>query len=87
MMMMGNLKGISQREIRFANASIASSASEKLLGITLDSELKFEEHINKICNIVNKKLNSLHGIGSYMSLDKRKMLLKAFMNLSLVIAL
>ena len=31
-----------QREIRFANASITSSPSEKLLGITLDSELKSE---------------------------------------------
>ena len=43
------LSSNTQREIRFANASIASSPSEKLLGITLDSELKFEEHINKIC--------------------------------------
>ena len=72
------LSSNTQREIRFANASIASSPSEKLLGITLDSELKFEEHINKICNIVNKKLNPLHRIGNHMSLDKRKMLLRAF---------
>ena len=56
--------------------SIASSLSEKLLGITFDSELKFEEHINKICNIVNKNLNCLHRTGSHMSLDKRKMILK-----------
>ena len=72
------LSSNTQREIRFANASIASSPSEKLLGITLDSELKFEEHINKTCNTVNKKLNGLHRIGSQMSLDKRKMLLRAF---------
>ena len=38
-----------------------------------------EEHINNICNIVNKKLNALHRIESHMSLDKRKMLLRAFM--------
>ena len=48
------LSSNTQREIRFANASIASSPSEKLLWIILDSELKFEEHVNKICNIVNK---------------------------------
>ena len=72
------LSSNAQREIRFANASIASSPCEKLLRITLDSELKFEEHVNKICNIVNKKLNALHRIGSHMSLDKRKMLLRAF---------
>ena len=69
---------LSLREIHFVNTSIASSLSEKLLGITLDSKLQFEEHINKICNIVNKKLNALHRIGSHMSLGKRKMLLRAF---------
>ena len=67
-----------QREIHFDNTSIASSLRKKLLGITLDSELKFEEHINKICNIVNKKLNAPHRIPSHMSLDKRKMLFKCF---------
>ena len=72
------LSSNTQREIRFANASIASSPSEKLLGITLDSELKFEEHINKTCKTVNKKLNALHRIGNQMSLDKQKMLLRAF---------
>ena len=44
----------------------------------MDSELKFEEHINKTCNIVNKKLNALHRIASHTSLEKRKMLLRAF---------
>ena len=44
----------------------------------MESELKFEKHINKTCNIVNKKLNVLHGIGSHKSLDKRKIHLRAF---------
>ena len=64
------LSSKTQRETPFANASIASSPNEKLLVITLDSELKFEKHINQIYNIVNKKLNALHRIGSRMSLDK-----------------
>ena len=49
------LSANTQRENGFANASVASSLREKLLGITLDSELKFEQHVNKSCNIVNKK--------------------------------
>ena len=68
------LSSNTQREILFVNASIASNLSEKLLGITLDSELKFEEHINNICSVVNKKLNALHRIGSHMRLDERKIL-------------
>ena len=67
-----------QKEIHFDNTSIASSLTEKLLGITLDSELKFEENINKIFNIVNKKLNALLRIASHMVLDKRKMFLRYF---------
>ena len=58
------------RETRFVNTSIGSSLCDKLLGITLDSELKLEEYDNKICNIVNKKVNALHRIGSYMRLMK-----------------
>ena len=57
---------------------MASSLNEKLRGITLDSEVKFEGHINKTCNIVNKKLNALPRIASHMSLEKRKMFLSAF---------
>ena len=72
------LSSNTQREIRFVNTSVASSLTEKLLGITLDSELKSEEHFNKICNTVYKKLHALHRIGSRMGLDKRKMLLRAF---------
>ena len=40
------LNSNTQREIRFGNTSIAPNLSEKLLGTTLDSELKFEEDIN-----------------------------------------
>ena len=67
-----------QKEILSSHASIGSSLNEKLLGINLDSELKFEKHINKIWNIVNKKLNALHRIGSHISFGKRKMLLRVF---------
>ena len=74
----GKCRSITQREIRFDNVSIASNQSEELLGITVDSELKIEEHINEIFNTVNKKLNALHRTGSQMSSDKRKMLLRAF---------
>ena len=40
-----------ERVVPFDNVQITSSLSEKLLRVTFDSELKFEEHISKICNI------------------------------------
>ena len=64
--------------VPFENVQITSSLTEKLLGTIFDSELKIEEHISKIYNIVNKKLNALHRISNHMSTDKRKMMLKAF---------
>ena len=49
---------IQTRVVPFENAQITSSLTETLLGINFDSELTFEEHISKICNIVNKQLHA-----------------------------
>ena len=69
-----------KKAVPFYNVKITSSLSKKHLGITLDSELKFEERIGKVCKqkLVNERLNILHRITNHMTLDKRKMLLKAF---------
>ena len=58
--------------------SIAASSHEKLLGVIIDSELKFENHITEICLKVSKKINALCRISSFMSLEKRRTLMKAF---------
>ena len=59
-----------QKVVLFDNVHITSSLREKLLGVTFDPELRYEEHISKISNIVNKKINSLDIIFDRMSLDK-----------------
>ena len=66
------LSSNTQSVIHFVNTSVASNLSEKLLWIALDLELKSEEHSNKIFNLLNKKLNNLHRIGSHMTLNKRE---------------
>ena len=58
--------------------SLAASSHEKLLGVIIDSELKFENHITEMCLKVSKKINALCRISSFMSLEKRKTLMKAF---------
>ena len=51
---------------------------EKLLCITIDSKLKFEKHIPGICNKAGKKIYVLSRITSYMSLNKRRLLMQTF---------
>ena len=57
---------------------LAASSYEKLLGVITDSELKFENHITKLCLKVSKKKNALCHISSFMSLGKCRTLMKAF---------
>ena len=45
-----------RRVVSFDNVQITSSLGKKMLGLTFDLELKFEEHISTSCNIVIKKI-------------------------------
>ena len=57
---------------------IKSSTAETLLGITIDSELNFDNHLSAICNKVSRKINALGRIVNYMSLEKRRIVMKKF---------
>ena len=53
-------------------------ASVKLLGVTIDNKLNFNEHVTKICKMANQKLHALARIAKYLKLDKLKILMKTF---------
>ena len=53
--------------ITIDNEVIECSKSVKLLGITIDNELDFREHVTKLCKKVNSKLHALTRISNYMS--------------------
>ena len=57
---------------------LTSSVEERLLGITLNSERKFEKHVKGICNKASQKVHVLSRITSCMSLNKRILLMKTF---------
>ena len=50
---------------------ITSSTAETLLGITIDSEINFENHRSAICNKVSRIFNALGRIANYMCLEKK----------------
>ena len=57
---------------------IKSSQKEILLGINLDSELKFEDHVNFICKKASQKLYALARIAPFMDFKQRRNIMKAF---------
>ena len=45
-------------EIQKGDSIIGSSTCEKLLGIKIDSKLRFDHHIQNLCNKANRKLRA-----------------------------
>ena len=66
-----------------ATAKIDSNYTESqkeqvLLGITIDSNLTFENHISNICKRASQKLNALARVATYMNMQKRRIIMKSF---------
>ena len=57
---------------------IKFSTAETLLGITIDSELNFDNHLSAICNKASRKINALGRIANCISLEKRRIVMKTF---------
>ena len=65
-------------DVSIGDTSIKTSTTETLLGILIDSELSFDQHISSVCSKVSKKLHALGRIATFMSFNKRRTLMKAF---------
>ena len=50
----------------------------KLLGINIDRSLKFDFHKLKVCSKANRKLTILRRMLKFLTLEKRKVLIKAY---------
>ena len=65
-------------KVTINNVVLTSSVEKKLLGITLDSELKFEKHITGIFNKASQEIHVLSRSTSYMLLNKQRLFMKTF---------
>ena len=63
--------------LNVAGKVILSSSEVKLLGITIDYELKFKKHINELCRRVSYERHALQRIRRYLSVDKARLLANA----------
>ena len=63
--------------VSLENNNIESEKTVELLGITLDNNLKFSNHVTKLCTRANQKLHALARISKFMTEDKLRILMKA----------
>ena len=63
---------------KVGTSKIWESSHEKLLGVTIDKDLKFNLHISNICKRAGRKLTALGRISRLIPLNKRKVLFNAF---------
>ena len=72
--------------LNVAGKVILSSNEVKLLGITIDYELKFKKHINELCRKASYKLHALQRIRIY-KLTKQGYLLMHLLTVNLIMRL
>ena len=68
-----------QFDLMCNDITLKHSSNEKLLGVTIDSKLCFDEHINSICKTANKKLNAFSGINHSMKQNQKEIMLSSFL--------
>ena len=76
--MLFGVKENEQFDLICNDITLKHSTYEKILGVTIDNKLSFDEHIINICKTANKKLNALNRINHYMKLSQKEILLPSF---------
>ena len=62
------------------NGKIPCSNEVKLLGMTIDNQLKFKKHIEDIYKKASDKLHALKRIRGYLTVEKTRILYNAFID-------
>ena len=64
--------------LNIGTSQISESESEKSLGVTLDSKLNFNVHVNQVCMKASQKLYALARVSNYMDTEKVKLIMRSF---------
>ena len=63
---------------KIGETKIWESNKQKLFGVVIDRNLNFDKYVFDLCEKAGRKLSVLARLSNYMSFEKRKILLKAF---------
>ena len=64
--------------LKIHDSIITSRSSEELLGVLIDSELTFQDHITRLCSKANQKLSALARVSKCMTLQKWHLLMSSY---------
>ena len=64
--------------VTLENERISNTDSVDLLGVKIDKNLDFTEHVTQLCKKGNQKLHALARISGYLNEDKLKIIMKTF---------
>ena len=76
--MMFGVKENEQFDLICNGNPLIRSSHEKILGVTIDNKLSFDENVINICKTANKKLNALSRIDHYRKQNQKEKLLSSF---------
>ena len=71
--------------INIDGKTIYGSTSVKLLGVTIDNNLNFSEHVSNICKKSGQKLHALCRVSHLMNKTKLRILMTAFVVVVVVV--
>ena len=57
---------------------ISNSSVTMILGVNLDNKLNFNIHVTELCKKAEQKLHAVARIANYMSFNKKKLIINAF---------
>ena len=59
---------------------LKKTTTKKLLGVTIDEHLNFNEHSTNVCKSASRKLNALLRVSSLRSYQQKKVMLNSFIS-------
>ena len=67
-----------RHEMYIDNKKITSEHSVKLLGIEIENQLKFDNHVSTLCRKAGSQLNAIGRLRKYIGFPEKKALIEAF---------
>ena len=64
-------------QIKIGNETVSNSKYEKLLGVKIDHELNFNEHVSSLCKKACQRLNAVSRRASCMTFNQRRLILNS----------